>query len=191
MNKNEFLGELALRLSALPKKDIEERLAFYGEMIDDRVEEGLPEEEAVAGVGDIGKIAEGIIAEYGERGEKPAGRKWNALTIILLVLASPLLIAVFSVVLSFYITVWSVLISLWSVVLSIAVCVPAAIVLAFVYAFAGKALEFTALLGVAIFLAGLTVVSYCGCKELTKLTISLTKASAVFIGKMFGRKENE
>ena len=50
MNKTEFLNELKDGLSGLPREDVEERLSFYGEMIDDRVEEGMTEEEAVAGI---------------------------------------------------------------------------------------------------------------------------------------------
>ena len=33
MNKQEFLTELRKGLSGLPQNDIEERLAFYGEML--------------------------------------------------------------------------------------------------------------------------------------------------------------
>ena len=48
MTKQAFLAALGERLVGLPQKDIEERLTFYSEMIDDRMEEGLSEEEAVA-----------------------------------------------------------------------------------------------------------------------------------------------
>lgn len=41
MNKQEFLTELRAKLSGLPTYDVEERLSFYGEMIDDRTEEGV------------------------------------------------------------------------------------------------------------------------------------------------------
>ena len=48
MNKQEFLDELRKGLCGLPSEDIEERINFYSEMIDDRMEEGLTEEESVA-----------------------------------------------------------------------------------------------------------------------------------------------
>ena len=51
MTKREFLAQLRKGLSGLPQDDIEERLTFYGEMIEDRKEEGLSEEEAVSAVG--------------------------------------------------------------------------------------------------------------------------------------------
>ena len=63
MNKQEFLTRLRKGLSGLPQEDIEERLTFYSEMIDDRIEEGLSEEEAVAAIGSPDEIAEQIIGE--------------------------------------------------------------------------------------------------------------------------------
>ena len=47
MNKKEFLDELRVGLAGLPESDLEERLNFYEEMIDDRIDEGLTEEEAI------------------------------------------------------------------------------------------------------------------------------------------------
>ena len=64
MHKQEFLEQLGQALSGLPEQDRKERLAFYGEMIDDRLEEGIPEEEAVSGIGTPGEIAAQVIA-YG------------------------------------------------------------------------------------------------------------------------------
>ena len=52
MNKTEFLVRLQQGLTGLPQEDIDERLNFYNEMISDRMEDGLGEEEAVACVGD-------------------------------------------------------------------------------------------------------------------------------------------
>ena len=45
MRKYEFLAELEKRLSSLSGEDKEERLTFYGEMVDDRMEDGLSEED--------------------------------------------------------------------------------------------------------------------------------------------------
>jgi len=53
MNKQEFIEALYRRLSDLPWQDVEERLNFYGEMIEDHMEEGLSEEEAVASMGSV------------------------------------------------------------------------------------------------------------------------------------------
>ena len=63
MNKREFFAELRTKLSGAPQSDVEDRLIFYGEMIDDRIEEGMSEEEAVAAVGDIDAIVSDIISD--------------------------------------------------------------------------------------------------------------------------------
>ena len=63
MRKQEFLTALQTRLSGLPQEDVEERVSFYGEMIDDRVEEGLSEEDAVTAIGPIDAIAEQTLSE--------------------------------------------------------------------------------------------------------------------------------
>ena len=62
MLRNLFLSELRNRLFGLPGEEIEERLSFYNEMINDRMEEGLSEEEAVAAIGPVEEIAEQIMS---------------------------------------------------------------------------------------------------------------------------------
>ena len=54
---------LRKRLAGLPQAEIEERLAFYNEMIDDRIEDGLTEEEAVAEVGPVEDVVNQIMSE--------------------------------------------------------------------------------------------------------------------------------
>ena len=63
MTKTEFLLRLREMLSELPQEDVAERLVFYGEMIDDRMEDGLTEDEAVSGIGQPERIAQQILAE--------------------------------------------------------------------------------------------------------------------------------
>ena len=63
MNKREFLEQLKKELSGLPQSDIEDRLTFYGEMIDDRTEEGMTESEAVSGVGTVKEVAAQILSD--------------------------------------------------------------------------------------------------------------------------------
>ena len=116
MRKQEFLSQLQKGLIGLPQEDIEEQLVFYSEMIEDRIEEGLPEEEAVAAIGPVEEVVSQIVAEtpfsklVKERIKpKRALRAWE---IVLLVLGSPLwlslLIGAFAVLLGVYISVFSV-----------------------------------------------------------------------------------
>lgn len=122
MTKYSFLEKLQGKLQDLPKREVEERINFYSEMIDDRMEEGLSEEEAVTAVGTVEEIAFQISEEL-RLGNPPkmkkAKRKLRAWEIVLLVLGSPLwvalLLAVFAVVISLYAVLWSVNLCLWAV----------------------------------------------------------------------------
>ena len=63
MNRKEFLNEVERRLHGLPAEDISKALDYFGEMIDDRTEDGMSEEEAVAEIGTAQEAAEGILME--------------------------------------------------------------------------------------------------------------------------------
>ena len=63
MTKNEFLTELRAALAGLPEEDVEKSLEYYSEMIDDRIEDGLSEEESVADLGSIEDIRKQILKD--------------------------------------------------------------------------------------------------------------------------------
>lgn len=67
MNKEEYRSQLTILLHSLPKKEREEAVAFYMEMIADRMDEGMSEEEAVAHVSSPGEAAQEIIAQSDEK----------------------------------------------------------------------------------------------------------------------------
>ena len=114
MNKSEFLGELEKSLSELPEKDRSRSLDYYGEMIDDRTEEGLSEEEAVQALGSMEDITAQILMDTPlpslVRAKVKKRRALKAWETVLLVLGSPvwlpLLIAAVAVALSLYAVLW-------------------------------------------------------------------------------------
>ncbi len=197
MDKTRFLDELKSRLTGLPQSDLDERLLFYSEMIDDRVEDGLTEEEAVAGIGPLDELVEQIMAEIPlarlvkEKVKQRRGRK--AWEILLLVLGSPvwlpLLLAAFAVCLSLYIAVWAVLISVWAVDLSLAVGAVGGVFLAVFYGIKGNPAGAGFLLGAAILCAGLAILLFLGCLELTKGLLRLTKKRLLSIKSALMGKE--
>ena len=197
MNKQEFLDCLRKGLSGLPQEDIEERLTFYSEMIDDRIEEGLSESEAVSAIGTVDTIITQIIADTPltklvKEKAKPK-RTLKAWEIILLVLGSPiwlsLLIAAFAIILAAYIVVWSVVITLWSIEASFVACLLGGIVSAVVFAFQGNGLTGLAMLSAGIICAGLFIFMFYGCKAATKGILLLTKKMALGIKTLFVGKE--
>jgi uncharacterized membrane protein len=182
------------KLSALPKNEIEERLTFYSEMIDDRIEEGMSEEEAVAAIGDTDEIAKGIMAESSQ--VKPEGktkRKLSGLEITLLVLGIPvwvpLISAVFVISLSLYVFAWAILISLWACFGVLAIGSPYLLVLGIVQLIGSHVITGIALIGAALACAGITVFAFYGCLALSKLMIRLTVWSFKRIARLFSKKE--
>lgn len=197
MNKQEFLTQLRKGLSGLPQEDIEERLTFYSEMIDDRIEEGMSELKAVSTIGTMDAIITQILADTPLRKlvkekVKPK-RTLKAWEIVLLVLGSPiwlsLLIAAFIVILAAYIVVWSVVITLWSIEAAFAACSLGGIVSAAIFAFQGNQLTGFALLSAGIICAGLSIFMFYGCKGATKGILLLTKKMALGIKPLFAGKE--
>ena len=63
MNRYDFKHQLARRLVDLPEEELATTLSFFDEMIDDRLDEGMTEEQAVADLGDLDEIANRILAE--------------------------------------------------------------------------------------------------------------------------------
>ena len=197
MTKLEFILALNERLSGMPKSEITERLEFYSEMIDDRIEEGLSEAEAVADIGSVEDIAAQIVAEtplikIAKEKLKPK-RHFKAWETVLLALGSPiwlsLLIAAFAVMLSLYAVVWAVIISLWSVFASFLGCTVGGIVGGICIAIFENPTVGIALMGAALFCAGLSIFSFLGCKAATKGILLLTKKAALGIKGLFLKKE--
>ena len=205
MNKSEFLAELRSRLVGLPQNEIEERLSFYGEMIDDRVEEGATEEDAVAGIGSIDEIVAQILEDVPlwsivkekvkkkrEKTEKKR-RSLKAWEIVLIVLGFPvwlpLLIAAFAVILSLYLTLWALVISIWAVFVSLAACGLAGIIAGALYAILVKPIDGILLVAAGLVCSGLAIFAFIGCKAATKGTARLTKKMIFGIKHLFVGKD--
>ena len=195
MRKQEFLYALRRQLSRLPAKEASERVNFYSEMIDDKMEDGLSEEAAVREVGSTEKIAAEILADtraLSLANAEPT-KKFNTGTLILLVLGSPiwlsLAIAAFAVVISLYAALFSVIIALWAVFVSFVAAAPASVIVGIIFAFCGNVLSGIVALGAGLVLAGLAIFLFYDCKAATKGTLLLTKWSCSQIANLFRRKE--
>jgi len=139
MNKSEFLAALREKLNGVPEEDINKSLDFYGEMIDDRVEDGMSEEEAVEVLGSMEEIINQILSEVSlpklvkeKVKPKQALKAWE---VVLIVLGAPIwvpiVLSLCVVALSCYLSVWMMIISLYVMDFSLAVSGLAMVVLAF------------------------------------------------------------
>lgn len=196
MNKLDFLLELHEKIIALPEEDIERSLDYYSEMIDDRMEDGLREEEAVAAVGEPAEIAAQIMAEIplGKlvKAKLKPRRAPQAWKVVLLVLGSPLwiplLAAVLVVILAIYIVIWSLVISLYAVDLASAVLSLAWLAAAVMHTVGGNTAAGVFMLGGSLVFAGLAIFMFLACDLAGKGALRLGKITlrgirSCFIGK--------
>lgn len=165
MNKADFLSELKARLSGLAEADIASSLDYYGEMIDERIEDGLSEGEAVAAIGSVEQAAEQILSEIPlpriiKSNVKQRGklRPWE---IVLLIVGSPLwisiLAAVFAVLLSVFAALLAVLISVFAIGAALAVSAFGIAVGGIVLIFAKGFVPALMFIGAALMAAGLAL----------------------------------
>ena len=194
MDKKAFLSQLKKSLFGLPRADINERLNFYSEMIDDYMEEGLSEEEAVLRIGDVKEIAAQTLADAPISAPDTPRKKRSAGQIVLIVLGSPiwlsLAIAAFAIVFSLYVSAWAVIVSLWSVFVSLVSCGFAGILCGIGLAVSGFAIPGLAMVGAALVCVGLSVFTFYGCKAATKAAVLLTRNVVLAAANRLKKKED-
>lgn len=196
MTKEEFLAQLRQQLWALPEADRQNSLDYYAEMIDDRMEEGLTEEEAVAAVGNLEEIVQQILGETPRppvvvepaKKAEPAKGNTKIWLIILLVLGSPvwipLLASAIGTVIGIYVSLWSVVIALYAAFLALAVSSAGCIVGSF-FMFGGATGGIVAW-GAAMVCAGLAILLLLLANLAAKGMVKLTK---LVWNSIFRRKE--
>ena len=189
MTKQEFLSDLEDKLSNLPKKDVAERIKFYEEMIDDRLDEGLSEEEAINDIGSVDEIYDQFVKELPllniiKDKIKPKQRLSGGTIAIIAstsILWFPLLIVAFSVVLSLVAVLWSLVLSAWAIVLSFAVCSPVGILCGLLSLMTGNMVHGLLFIGTSLICAGVAIFAYFGSLYATKGSIVLMKKMIVEI----------
>lgn len=190
MNKKEFLKELEARLKVLPKEEVENYISFYSEAIDDRIEDGKTEEEAIYDLGGIDEVITQIAGEQSltnlVRQKVRPKRRIRVWEIVLLVLGFPLWFPLLMVglvlLLVAYILVWVFVIVTYSIELSIAASGLAGIV-AFFAAFQDGTANL-GYLGVGLLGIGGAILFFFVCKFATKVTIKLAKKIVLGLKRM-------
>ena len=197
MNKNIFLSSLRQNLAGLPRDEVEERLSFYEEMIADRIEEGLSEEEAVLAIGTVDEITVQILSDIpltkiAKEKIKPK-RKLRAWEIVLLAVGSPLwlslLLAAFAVLISLYAVLWSLVASCWAIFGALGGVTIGGIGLGVLGICMGKLIPGLVVIGAAAVCAGLAIFAFIGCLAAVKGTVWLTKKIILGIKRIFVKKE--
>ncbi len=163
MTKSEFLAALEARLAGLSQGDVQRSLDFYGEMIDDRMEDGMTEAEAVANVGEVDDIAAKIRQTVPESGaesvpnpaEKTGKRRGPNPWVI--GFTSPLWILLWILAIVLAIVLWTVAVSFYIVATVLGVCGAVFHVAAAVLAVTGQLGQGLLVWGAGVFLMGFCV----------------------------------
>ncbi|MCR4617613.1 MAG: DUF1700 domain-containing protein [Lachnospiraceae bacterium] len=206
MNKESFITELKNNLAGLPEDEIKKSIDYYEEMIDDRVEDGMPEEEAVAALGDIKSITKNIlediplkkIVKEKVKSVKPK-RGLRAWEIVLLVVGSPiwfplglsLAIIAFVFVLVLYLLYWIFILVFYLIDLCIALCGVAGIAAGVVAFIQGGGPAGFFFVGCGLVCAGLSIPFFFLCNIIAKGILNLSKLIGRGIKSMFIRKKKE
>ena len=196
MSKEEFLLNLRAGLTGLPEEDVERSLDYYSEMIEDRMEDGLPEETAVEALGNIEDIISQILMDTSlpklVKAKVKPQRKLKAWEVVLLVLGSPLwlslLCAAACIVGALYLVLWAGIAALYAAVAGFASGTAGGL-FGIVWALGtGHFTHGLMLLGGGLVCLGLTLLSFLGTTGIAKKAVILSRQiligiKACFIGK--------
>lgn len=101
MNKREFLAKLEKALAQLNREERKRELDYYEEMINDRIEEGMSEEEAVHRMGTVQGVAAKILSEAApeqmKKKRKVGVLGWIGIALAAIVLITAALVILFAV----------------------------------------------------------------------------------------------
>lgn len=197
MNKVEFLAALRRALGKLPSYEVEQTITFYAEMIDDRIEDGMPEAEAVAALGSVEAIAAQITAETPAipKAIAKADTGSRTLNIVLLAVFSPiwvpLALALALAALMVYLSIWMVVIALWATVAVLLLCAPIGIG-GLVWCYVnGYQLPGLYILGCGLAGTGVGLFAWFGVLAASKGLIKLTHSFAQWVKSLFVKRRKD
>ena len=207
MKKQEFLEKLRNQLWALSEVDQKSSLEYYAEMIDDRMEDGLSEEEAVAAVGDLDEIVKQIRQEMPQppvsvkkepvqqkqQAQQKQYRRVEPWMVVLLVLGSPvwipLVASAAATIFSVYMGLWVVVVSLYAVTFALGISAVGLLMGAASLVWIRHFAKCAVTLGSALLCAGLAILLFMLSNLAAKLMVKLAGQIWNGIKHVFIRKE--
>lgn len=183
MNRQTFFYELRKGLAGLPKADVEKTVEYYNEVIDDRIEEGLSESEAVATLGPVDQIVPQILADVSlpqlVRDRISKTRKFRAWEIVLLIVGAPLwfplLLTAIILIFTLFLVIWILILTLYIIVLTFGLSGIASIVFSVIGFVAGDLTQGLLWLGTGLLMLGLTVLLLLASSKLAAALAGLSR----------------
>lgn len=208
MTKLQFETSLRMRLNDLPESEINRYVEYYKEMIDDRMDEGMDEETAVADMGHLDDIEARIRAErqppvsgtYSGMEDITTQKKKlsnGALTAIIIccVIFSPLLIgllaAAVGIVIALVGSLFGILAAAAAIYISFYVCVAAGFGIMFISIFSftsGLPANGMFMLGAGFFLAGISLLLIIAMNRLLALLFRSIGRLFAWIDRKFAKR---
>lgn len=196
MTKSEFLNELKHLISELDSKDINKYIEYYSEIIDDRIEDGALEEDAVSALGSPILIANQILKDNGiespfkdsYKGNNFKLDKKDPLVVLLIIASFPIWFSLLAVAFSVVVAVYSVVLAVWAISFGFIIGGVAGVIGGVIGIFIYDVGVGISLIGGGLALIGLSILSYYGAKYLTKTISLLYKKSVEFIKSKFKKE---
>ncbi len=182
-------------------RKLKSRLLSMTNAFDDRIEDGMSEQEAVANLGEIERIAENIVTgisipslvkeKIKTSHEKSRNKTlWFVLAICGFPVWVPLVIAFSAVILAVYVVIWSAIVTLYATLAALAVSGIGGIISGAVCCINADSATGIAVIGMSIASIGLFVMSFKPVLWITKKLIELTERFIKKIKSLFiSRKE--
>lgn len=193
MTKADFLRALNDRLSALGEGERERCAAYYDEILSDRIEEGMDEAAAVAGMEPVDEIARRILSEgVPERQAAPSAGKVVGWRLALLALGAPLwvplVVAAVAVAATLLAVLWVAWLALAAAVVALLVGGVAAALGSLIF-LARQPASGLFMLGTGLVVAALGLLAYRPIMSWALGTARLTQRSGHALQRAFRRRE--
>ncbi len=193
MCKSDFLAALETALQGLPQNDIDKSIEYYNEIIDDQIEDGISEADAVAALGVPEEVAKQILLDTAlpklMRAKVKPTRTLRAWEITLLTLGSPvwaaLLLAAASVLFSLYITIWAVIVCLYACNLTFALSTVICPIQGCIFTFTGHYAAAAFYFGATLACFGISILMFFGFNNMTAKLVGLSKQLVLWIKSLF------
>ena len=179
MTKSEFLEQLETKLQSLGVDERRKTLQYYSEMIDDRIEDGISEDEATESLGTVEAIMAEIETDTAVNGTVTEKQRTNKLWIVLSIAGFPiwlpLSIAAAAIVIALIACILAVMICVAVIPPCLIISAAAGLIKGAIVCFTGYPVFGFALIGLSISAIGLFIMSfkpiYWLCKKTVKVII--------------------
>lgn len=189
MTRNQFLEGLRQELRGLSRQEIEQTIHYYSEIIADRMEEGMTEEQAVAKMEPMHVIARRVLSDF--KGNAAPARKLSGFLIVMLILGFPLwfplLITGAALMVVALTLVWVLVLTLWAVCLGLFSGGMAAIITLFTGSF-HSGMPFIGQVGLGMAAMGLSLFLFYAAKGAIPLAMGATVSMVSWIKRAFVRR---